>query len=131
MMVSARPSGAKPVNVRGMSVSNWRTSSSESKLLATSASPVTGLTALHPAAAPTAETSIRIAMMMAKIATGSGSLLPSRSIASRKRSPKLRVIAPGSAVVAMQSPRDPSPIEGTRELLASYPARLPKQPAPA
>ena len=58
---------------------------SDNRLFTLSVSPVTGLTADQPAAAPTADMAIRSAIRPTKIRTGSGRALPSRSTASRKR----------------------------------------------
>ena len=58
---------------------------SDNRLFTLSVSPVTGLTADQPAAAPTADIAIRTAIKPTKIRTGSGRALPSRSTPSRKR----------------------------------------------
>ena len=58
---------------------------SDNRLFTLSVSPVTGLTADQPAAAPTADMAIRTAIKPTKIRTGSGRALPSRSTPSRKR----------------------------------------------
>ena len=58
---------------------------SDRRLFTRRVSPVTGLTADHPAAAPIADNPIMTPIKPTKISTGSGRTLPSRSTASRNR----------------------------------------------
>lgn len=70
------------------------------RLCATSVSPVAGLTADHPCAAPRAETAARATISPMKMKTGSGNALPTRSTTSSR--PRRLVPAGTSPMPACQ-----------------------------
>ena len=101
MTTSTRPRGGNRVSVSGMSTKSLATFSDDSRLWVASRSPVTGLTALQPDPAAKTDTMTSTTIHPARMKTGSGKALPSRS--TRSSHPR-RAVGDGPFTSVMPEP---------------------------